>query len=318
MDGSGIDFSDCDLSGFDFTGANLTGCTFERARIAGTIFDQAQVDRRTLRRAADWPEHLQRWRLPERQQPSGAHLPDLAIFGDAPWCPELVMLPAGEFLMGSPAGEEGRYDSEGPQHRVRIDAGFALGRYPVTFEEYDHFCAMTKRERLGDEGWGRGRRPVINVSWWDAVAYCEWLSRETGQPYRLPSEAEWEYGCRAGTTTRYSWGDAITPKQANYDQSKHGKTTEVGGYPANPWGLYDMHGNVWEWVGDVWHGTYQGAPTDGSAWTDNEGIYSSRDRVDRGGSWDSISWFLRSAFRSGIFPGDRVDYLGFRVARTLH
>lgn len=228
------------------------------------------------------------------------------------------MLPAGEFLMGSPAGEDGRNGAEGPQHRVRIDVRFALGRYPVTFEEYDHFCAMTKRDLPGDAGWGRGRRPVINVSWRDAVAYCEWLSRETGQLYRLPSEAEWEYACRAGTTTHYSFGDAITPKQANYDESKHGKTTEVGGYPANPWGLYDMHGNIREWVGDVWHNTYQGAPTDGSAWTDNEGISSSRARVSRGGSWIINSRNLRSAFRNRSDPDVRNLNLGFRVARTLH
>lgn len=318
MDWSGIDFSDCDLNGFDFTGANLTGCTFRRARIAGATFDQAQVERRALLRAIDWPAHLQHWHLPERRQPCGAHLPDLAIFGDAPWCPELVVLPAGEFFMGSPEGEEGRYNNEGPQHRVRIDARFALGRYPVTFEEYDHFCAMTKRELLGDAGWGRGRRPVINVSWGDAVAYCKWLSRETGQPYRLPSEAEWEYGCRAGTTTRFSWGDAITPDKANYDGSNSGRTTEVGGYPANPWGLYDMHENVWELAGDVWHDPYQDAPTDGSAWTDIEGSNYPRERVVRGGSWVSDSRDLRSAIRLRHDPFIRYYSLGFRVARTLH
>ena len=194
---------------------------------------------------------------------------DFAVFRDvdAPWCPELVALPAGEFLMGSPESEEGRFVDEGPRHRVTIGRRFALGRYPVTFEEYDHFC-VTQLAKPKDGNWGRGRRPVINVIWRDAVYYCDWLSRQTDKLYRLPSEAEWEYACRARTTTRYSFGDAITPKDANYAESKIGKTTEVGSYPPNPWGLHDMHGNVWEWVEDVWHDSYNGAPVDGSAWTD--------------------------------------------------
>src|SRR5512132_2996167 len=118
--------------------------------------------------------------------------------------------------------------------------------------------------------------------------------------YRLPSEAEWEYAARAGTTTRYAFGNAITPKDANYSESKLGKTTEVGAYPPNAWGLYDMHGNVWEWVEDVWHDNYQGAPSDGSAWTDGEGVNSSRLRVDRGGSWHAVPGYLRSAGRNWL------------------
>ena len=125
----------------------------------------------------------------------------------------------------------------------------------------------------------------------------EWLGRQTGKSYRLPSEAEWEYACRAGTTTRYAFGDAITPKDANYSESKLGKTTEVGAYPPNAWGLHDMHGNVWEWVEDVYHDSYQGAPTDGSAWIDGEGENSSRVRVFRGGSWYRNPRVLRSALR---------------------
>jgi formylglycine-generating enzyme required for sulfatase activity len=203
-------------------------------------------------------------------------LPDLAVFKDidAPWCPEMVLIPAGQFLMGSPPDEKGRYDFEGPQHRGEIGYRFALGRYAVVFAEYDHFCEVTTSKKPADQGWGRGRRPVINVDWRDAQAYVEWLSHETGQVYRLPSEAEWEYACRAGTTTRYSWGDDISNKNANCGGGWFSKTKEVGSYPANPWGLYDMHGNVFEWMEDMWHDSYSGAPVDGAAWTDGKGTNS--------------------------------------------
>ena len=151
---------------------------------------------------------------------------------------------------------------------------------------------------------------MINVSWEDAQAYADWLSKKTGQSYRLLSEAEWEYVCRAGTTTRYSWGDDLpTPEQANFNV---GKATEVGSYPANPWGLHDMHGNVWEWVEDCGNESYDGAPTDGSAWT--SGDYC---RVLRGGSWYFDQGSLRSASRYNRFPGLRLNIFGFRVARTL-
>jgi formylglycine-generating enzyme required for sulfatase activity len=272
-----------------------------------------QVAEQQRRLAQQQRERLEQPRL---EATAAARFADFAVFRDvdAPWCPEMVALPAGEFLMGSPEDEKERLEREGPQHRVTIERRFALGRYAVTIEEYDHFCAVTKREKPGDQGWGRGRRPVINVNWRDAVAYCEWLVKETGKPYRLPSESEWEYACRAGTTTRYAFGDAITPKNANYGM---GKTTEVGAYPPNPWGLYDMHGNVWEWVEDVWHDSYKGAPTDGSAWTDGEGIQPSRDRVYRGGSWLNYPRSLRSAIRLRFAPVIRYLILGFRVARTL-
>jgi formylglycine-generating enzyme required for sulfatase activity len=246
-------------------------------------------------------------------------LSPLRIFRDVgePWCPEMVAPAPGAFLMGSPESEKDRSCSEGPQHEVTIGYRFALGRYPVTFDEYDHFCAATKRKKRTDRGWGRGKRPVINVNWRDGLDYCEWLARETDQPYRLPSEAEWEYACRAGTTTRYAWGDTITSKNAAYAELNLGKTTEVGQYPANPWGLYDMHGNVWEWVEDIWHDSYQGAPSDGSAWTGGEGKQSSRDRVYRGGSWVNSPSNLRSAVRNWNHPDLRIINLGFRVARTL-
>jgi formylglycine-generating enzyme required for sulfatase activity len=223
---------------------------------------------------------------------------------DAPWCPELVVIQSGKFMMG--------YEEEG-QHGVRIGHRFAVGRYPVTFEEYDRFATGTGRQRPDDGNWGRGRRPVIYVSWGDAQAYVTWLSKETGQTYRLPSEAEWEYACRAGTTTRYSWGDdPPTPEQANFGGNVS-KTSEVGAYPSNPWGLCDMHGNVWEWVEDCWNESYTGAPSNGSAWTSGD----CGSRVLRGGSWYNDPGGLRSAFRYRYFAVSRDFDVGFRVARTL-
>ncbi len=189
----------------------------------------------------------------------------LRSFQDAPFAPEMVVLPAGSFLMGSPEGETGRHKPEGPQREV-IVAGFAIGRYPVTFAEYDHFCEAAGWKMPDDESWGRGRMPVINVSWDDAVAYAVWLSEQTGKRYRLPSEAEWEYACRAGTATAYWWGDDFNAKKANTEEGGPGRTTEVGSYPANPWGLFDTLGNVSEWVEDHWHDTYEGAPPDTQAW----------------------------------------------------
>ncbi len=202
---------------------------------------------------------------PAVKKPLGPEdLPDFSVFRDIdePWCPEMVVLPSGTFMMGSPDTDEDAAEDEKPRHKVTIGYRFAVGRYPVTFEEYDRFCETAGVEKPGDEDWGRGRRPVINVSWDDAKAYVEWLSQQTGKSYRLLSEAEWEYACRAGTTTRYSVGDTITDKDANF-ASNVGKTTEVGSYEPNAWGLYDMHGNVWEWVEDVWHETYEGAPDNG-------------------------------------------------------
>ncbi|RMD68212.1 MAG: PEGA domain-containing protein, partial [Gammaproteobacteria bacterium] len=170
---------------------------------------------------------------------------------DGGFGPEMVVIPPGRFLMGSPFDEEGRDSDEGPQHRVSIARPFAIGRYEVTFEEYDRFCEATGRRRPDDNGWGRGKRPVINVSWHDAKAYARWLSKQTGKRYRLPSEAEWEYAARAGTSTRYWWGDRVGHGHANCDGCGSwwdGKeTAPVGFFDPNPWGLYDTAGNVWEW-----------------------------------------------------------------------
>ena len=211
-------------------------------------------------------------------------LPPGSIFRDADFAPSMVVVPPGAFDMGSHEDEEGRFDDEGPQHRVTIERRFALGRYAVTFEEFDRFCTdHSNREPPSDEDWGRGRRPVINVSCEDAEAYLAWLSDRCSAPYRLLSEAEWEYACRSGTVSRYSFGDGIDETVANYN-GNIGKTTDVGSYEANPFGLYDMHGNVWEWCADPWHEDYDGAPTDGSAWLDGG---DASQAVVRGGSWGS-------------------------------
>ena len=245
-------------------------------------------------------------------------LPDLAIFKDidAPWCPEMVIIPAGKFLMGSAESDADAYSDEQPQREVKCGARFAVGRYLLTFAEYDRFCEVARRRRASDEGWGRGRRPVINVSWCDAQDYLAWLCEQTGHRYRLPSEAEWEYACRAGTTTRYAYGETIGHEEGNF-AGNVGKTTEVGVYPGNPWGLFDLHGNVWEWVEDVWYDDHSDAPNDCSARSDCEGGESSSDRVVRGGSLDYSSRSCRSACRSRIGPNERGNILGFRLVRML-
>jgi formylglycine-generating enzyme required for sulfatase activity len=242
---------------------------------------------------------------------------DLSVFSDAAFAPELVVIPAGDFTMGSAEDEKGRSEHEGPQHRVTIARRFAIGRYPVTFDEYDRFCEATGREKPADATWGRGRRPVINVGWDHAQAYIAWLSRETGPAYRLPSEAEWEYACRAGTTTRYSFGDAITTSDANCTDSGLGRTSEVGAYPPNRWGLHDMHGNVFEWIEDDWQEDYRAAPVDGSAWKDPETSTSWHMCVLRGGSWNFVSGLCRSACRVGLHSEVLENNIGFRVVRTL-
>ena len=239
------------------------------------------------------------------------------MFRDCPTCPELVVVPAGRFRMGCVSGRDCQ-DDEQPVHEVEV-ASFALGGYEVTFEEYDRFAAATRRRRPEDRGWGRGGRPVIHVSWADAAEYAAWLSSETGQEYRLPSESEWEYAARAGTTTRFGWGQDIGRNRANCSgcgsRWDGDETAPVGSFAANGWGLHDMHGNVWEWVADCWHENYARAPRDGTAWTSG-GNYCGR-RVLRGGSWAYNPVNLRSANRTFLDAGARLDSRGFRVARTL-
>ncbi|MEE8188740.1 MAG: formylglycine-generating enzyme family protein, partial [Kiloniellales bacterium] len=196
----------------------------------------------------------------------------LSTFKDCELCPEMVVIPAGSFMMGSPADEPIRGKNEGPPRQVNIANPFAVGKFEVTFDEWDACVAADgcDDDRLGDRGWGRGRSPVILISWDDAKAYVDWLSENTGQPYRLPSEAEWEYVARAGTTTPFSTGQVITTDQANfngtytYNGSSKGayrkKTTIVGSFPANAFGLHDVHGNVVEWVADCTNDNYHAAP----------------------------------------------------------
>ena len=246
-------------------------------------------------------------------------------FRDCRFCPLMVEVPAGSFLMGSPEGEEFRDEDESPLHSVEISRSFAVGKYGVTFSEWDA-CVSGGGcgHRPDDAGWGRGTRPVMGVSWDDAQSYVEWLSAETGERYRLLSESEWEYAARAGTRGPFHFGSTISTDQANYDgnytygSGRKGvyreETVPVGSFPSNDFGLHDMHGNVWEWVEDCWHDSYASAPADGSAWT--SGGDCSR-RVLRGGSWYFEPWLLRSANRSRYFTGNRNHYYGFRVARTL-
>ena len=247
-----------------------------------------------------------------------------SVFRDCAGCPEMVGVPSGSYRMGSPADEVDRDADEGPVHRVTIGEPFAVGRYEVTFAQWDA-ChrAGGCSHRADDQGWGRGTRPVVDVSWHDAQEYVRWLSGETGRSYRLPSEAEWEYVARAGTTTRYWWGDDIGHNRANCDGCGSPwdarQTAPVGSFSPNVFGLYDVHGNVWEWVEDCRNDSYVGAPSDGSAWESGDCAR----RGIRGGSWqrDTIPRYLRSANR-GAHPSGERSFLGaastgLRVARTL-
>lgn len=229
--------------------------------------------------------------------------------------PEMVVIPAGKFKMGDIQGTGDK--SEKPVHEVTIQHAFAVGKYDVTFAEYDAFAQATKRKKTDDKGWGRGSRPVINVSWKDAVDYAEWLSEQTGKSYRLPSEAEWEYVARAGTETDYWWGKAIGKNQANCKgcgSRWDGKqTAPAGSFQSNLYGVYDTVGNVYEWVEDCWNDNYSGAPVDGAAWTSAK----CDGHVVRGGSWNNYPHNLRSANRYGLDSDEAYNYLGFRLARDM-
>jgi len=240
-------------------------------------------------------------------------------FKDLDVGPEMVVVPAGSFLMGSPASEPGRYHDEGPQHTVTFAKPFAVARFAVTFDEWDAGVADggCNGYRPSDAGWGRGNRPVIFVDWDDARAYVDWLVKKTGKTYRLLSEAEYEYAARAGTTTAYPWGAVIGENNANcigcgsrWDSKQ---PAQVGSFAPNSFGLYDMAGNVLEWTEDCYHDSYNGAPTDGSAWTSGD----CNIRVIRGGSWNDLARTVRSADRQWGSSGERFGTLGFRVARIL-
>jgi formylglycine-generating enzyme required for sulfatase activity len=250
-------------------------------------------------------------------------------FRDCAACPEMIEINRGYFLMGSPLVEAGRYSDEFPRRLVSIEQPFAIGRFAVTFDEWEACVAdkgCTGNQSPGDSGWGRGRRPVIDISWNDAQDYVTWLSGKTGKRYRLLSEAEWEYAARAGSTAAYAFGNKIGKGNANCDgcgsQWDRRQTAPVGSFPANAFGLHDMHGNVWEWVEDCYHSSYAGLAastvTGGQlSVTDCEKDGNLSSRVLRGGSWGNHPVNLRSAIRYRIRPVDRDYTVGFRVARTL-
>jgi formylglycine-generating enzyme required for sulfatase activity len=258
-----------------------------------------------------------RWLLPGGGEP----------FCDIDGGPDMVVVPAGRFMMGSPDDEPKRHSSESPQHEMTFASPFAVGRRTVTRGQFTAFVNATSHMTVGswrNPGFQQDdNHPVVYISWDDAKAYAVWLAAITGKPYRLPTEAEWEYAARAGATTPFWWGSSITPARANYN----GKYVYAGGgskgeyrkgtvpaasFDPNPWGLYNVHGNVWEWCEDTWHDTYKGAPTNGSAWLDEEG---QNGRVVRGDAWILSPGGLRAAVRSGITT--EYSDIGFRVARTL-
>ena len=254
---------------------------------------------------------------PEREQA----LQPKDSFRECKDCPELVVVPKGSFLMGSSdneafrllVGELTRDPIEILRHKVTIARPVAISRFPVTFDDWDACAAAggCGGYKPGDAGWGRGRRPVINVSWHDAEAYVAWLAKLTGKPYRLLTEAEYEYAARGGTRTDYPSGGANCKGCGSQWDSK--QTAPVGSFAANGFGLYDMAGNVWEWTEDCYHDSYKGAPADGSAWTGGD----CGNRVERGGSWFLTPDYLRFPSRNRLATGYRDDNLGFRVARTL-
>ena len=244
-----------------------------------------------------------------------------STFTDCTGCPEMVVLPSGSFQMGSNDGES----DEKPVHTVRIGNKFAVSKFEITWSQWETCVSAGGCDGAGpqgsggDNGWGKGSRPVIEVDWNDAQAYARWLSSKTGQNYRLLSEAEWEYAARAGTITKYSWGDQGPTcsrgarNGANYSSCSSDSTEPVGLSAANAFGLHDMHGNVWEWTQDCWNDSYSGAPANGDAWEAGD---CSR-RVLRGGSWVNLPRGLRSAYRGGFSTVGRYYIVGFRLARTL-
>ncbi|MES9959904.1 MAG: SUMF1/EgtB/PvdO family nonheme iron enzyme [Sedimenticola sp.] len=228
-------------------------------------------------------------------------------------------IPVGIYTMGSPQSEAERFDCE-HQHDVSL-AAFEILKTPVTFDMYDAYCTQDAVQQPDDESWGRGDRPVIHVSYWDAVQYCIWLQKQTGWLVRLPTEAEWEYACRAGTTTPFSTGDTISPQQANYNCHYHygdaptadpvQKTTPVFQYPGNPWGLQDMHGNVWEWCASLYDEDYAGLELKDASYDVN----NHHPRVVRGGSWYNLPGALRCASRNQLPPDYSHYRVGFRLVR---
>jgi formylglycine-generating enzyme required for sulfatase activity len=268
----------------------------------------------SIPRAADPPPAAKAASIAEQQkEPAGSPGSE---FKECAACPVMVVIRAGKFTMGSPKDEEGRYDDEGPQHVVTIAKPFVVSKYGVTFAEWDACVAASACPKVEDR-WGRGSMPVINVSWNEAKQYVGWLSKVTGKPYRLLTEAEWEYAARGGTQTAYSWGVKIGTGNANCNgcgsRWDNKQTAPVGSFKPNAFGLDDMHGNVWEWVEDCFHSNYDKAPRNGSAWIGGD----CGGRVVRGGTWVTGPRLLRAAFRLWYSSDGRYGILGFRVARTL-
>jgi formylglycine-generating enzyme required for sulfatase activity len=243
-----------------------------------------------------------------------AAVPGAAFKECARGCPTMIVVPAGKFMMGS---VEGGSNDEMPQHEVAIAKPFAVGKFEISFAEWDECTTAGSCPTVSDNGWGRMNRPVVLVSWEDAKRYVAWLAGLTGKDYRLLSEAEWEYAARAGSTTAYWWGPEIGTGNANCyscgTQWDGKQTSPVGIFKPNAFGLYDMLGNVWEWVEDDWHSSYRDAPIDGSVWRGGEDT----SQVIRGGAWGNNPAELRSAYRGWNRPGSRRINIGFRVARSL-
>ena len=336
-DWTGVNFAGCDLSECDFSGARLHKCKFEGAKLVGknsiARFDKAELNGSNLRECIDWAQYLSEWRrlnIPITDH----HLPAGTTFHDAPFAPELVVVPPGRFMMGSQSGSG--LPSEHPQHSVTISYRLAVGRFPITFEEWQFAQRRGGVDRPLSDSY---RRPVVGVSWFDAVAYCAWLTKETREQYRLLSESEWEYVCRAGTATEYFTGDEIETNQARFGKQRGAQradASEVGSFPPNAWGLYDMHGNVLEWCQDEWHKNYEGAPENGSPWESGtrrdaqdglfkriQEFFSKQEpptdnlRVVRGGAWYDRAEHLRSAYRVQFWADSTYLSIGFRVVRSL-
>ncbi len=273
------------------------------------------INQALLREQYQWRIVMRPSVLTAEQEKEKAAKPGSDFKDCANGCPTMIVVPAGKFTMGSPVSEKNRNNDEGPQREITIGQPFAVGKTAVTFAEWDTCVAASACPKAEDSGWGRDDRPVTNVSWDEAKIYSAWLAKQTGKPYRLLTEAEWEYAARAGNPGPYSFGDDETQlgEYAWFSKNSDGKTQPVGTKKPNAFGLYDMYGNVWQWVEDCYEDSYSGAPTDGSAVTSKD---CSR-RVLRGGSWSGEPDHLRSANRNGFITLFRIGNVGFRVGRVL-
>lgn len=258
------------------------------------------------------PLGIECWSVDQIQQEQVAAATEAGLaknFRDGPDTPEMVVIPAGSYRMGEAFNK----------HKVTIARPFAIGKYPVTVAEWRCYTEKSGATYVpSDNEWEGDSLPVTNINWFDVQNYVQWLSSQTGKTYRLLSEAEWEYACRAGAVTEYYWGDEIGSNNCNCQNSgsewSRKCASPVGSFKPNVFGLYDMSGNVWEWLEDIWHDNYEGAPTDGKPWSSGGNQLG---RVMRGGSWSSFPQYARCAHRLGSVPSIRNFNFGFRIARTL-